>query len=382
MSGLLSGLLLRRAGWDVDIYERVESELSGRGAGIVAQQELIARLRGLGLAHRRPRRADHHPQDPRRAGAASRSEIECPQVLTAWERVYRLLRDAFPPEHYHRGRGLTGFTQDADEGDARIFPMAKTSRPICWSAPTASARPCASNAVPDVAPLYAGYSAWRALIAESDFPADVHRELFEFMTFGLPPGEQFLGYPVAGPDNDLRPGHRRYNVVWYRPADETTKLPWLLTDESGHDACDLDPAAADPPRGDRRNARRRRAAAGAAVPPDRAADRRADPAADLRSGIAAHGVRPRRDRRRCRIRRAAACRRPACRRRRTTRRRWPRRSAREPMSRRRSSVSRRRGCRENHRIIERARHLGAYLAGDAARRKSRRAPAGTRPTTR
>jgi len=53
------------------------------------------------------------------------------------------------------------------------------------------------------------------------------------MTFSLPPGEQFLGYPVAGPDNDLRPGHRRYNVVWYRPADETTKLQWLLTDERG-----------------------------------------------------------------------------------------------------------------------------------------------------
>jgi 2-polyprenyl-6-methoxyphenol hydroxylase-like FAD-dependent oxidoreductase len=54
------------------------------------------------------------------------------------------------------------------------------------------------------------------------------------MTFTLPPGEQFLGYPVAGPDNDLRPGHRRFNVVWYRPADEKTKLQWLLTDESGH----------------------------------------------------------------------------------------------------------------------------------------------------
>jgi 2-polyprenyl-6-methoxyphenol hydroxylase-like FAD-dependent oxidoreductase len=38
---------------------------------------------------------------------------------------------------------------------------------------------------------------------------------------------------VAGPDNDLRPGHRRYNVVWYRPADESAKLQWLLTDERG-----------------------------------------------------------------------------------------------------------------------------------------------------
>jgi 2-polyprenyl-6-methoxyphenol hydroxylase-like FAD-dependent oxidoreductase len=31
----------------------------------------------------------------------------------------------------------------------------------------------------------------------------------------------------------LRPGHARYNVIWYRPADERTKLPWLLTDEQG-----------------------------------------------------------------------------------------------------------------------------------------------------
>ena len=53
------------------------------------------------------------------------------------------------------------------------------------------------------------------------------------MTFCLPPGEQCLGYPVAGPDNELRAGQRRYNVVWYRPADEATELPRLLTDKNG-----------------------------------------------------------------------------------------------------------------------------------------------------
>jgi len=87
--------------------------------------------------------------------------------------------------------------------------------------------------LPGLAPLYAGYVAWRSLIAEDAIPPAVHRELFAYMTFCLPPGEQFLGYPVAGPDNDLRPGHRRFNVVWYRPADETIELPDLLTDESG-----------------------------------------------------------------------------------------------------------------------------------------------------
>jgi hypothetical protein len=32
MSGLLAGLLLSRAGWLVEIFERVEGELAGRGA--------------------------------------------------------------------------------------------------------------------------------------------------------------------------------------------------------------------------------------------------------------------------------------------------------------------------------------------------------------
>jgi 2-polyprenyl-6-methoxyphenol hydroxylase-like FAD-dependent oxidoreductase len=231
MSGLLNGLLLRQAGWTVDIYERVESELSGRGAGIVAQAELIARLRALGL-----------PTDDLGVAITTRKildahgrfthEYECPQVLTAWERVYRLLRDAFPPEHYHRGRGFTAFTQDVTKVTAHFSGGEKVDADLLVGADGIRST-VRQQAAPNVSPLYAGYSAWRALIAESDFPPEVHRDLFEYMTFALPPGEQFLGYPVAGPDNDLRAGHRRYNIVWYRPADERTKLKWLLTDERG-----------------------------------------------------------------------------------------------------------------------------------------------------
>jgi 2-polyprenyl-6-methoxyphenol hydroxylase-like FAD-dependent oxidoreductase len=232
MSGLMCALMLRRIGWFVDIYERVESELSGRGAGIVAQAELIQRLRALGLA-----------TDALGVAITTRKvldsqgrftlEYECPQVLTAWERVYRLLRDAFPREHYHRGRGLVGYESRADKVVARLSDGETIEAHLLIGADGLRST-VRHQALPKAVPLYAGYSAWRALIAESDFPPDVHRDLFEFMTFALPPREQFLGYPVAGPDNDLRAGHRRYNIVWYRPADEKTKLPWLLTDESGH----------------------------------------------------------------------------------------------------------------------------------------------------
>ena len=232
MSGLLSALQLRRAGWDVDVYERVETELSGRGAGIVAQYELIDRLRGLGLETARLGVAITKRKILDRQGRTT-TEYDCPQVLTAWERVYRLLRDAFPAERYHRGRGLTKVTQDARAVTAH-FSDGETIKADLLVGADGIRSTVRQQCAPDVAPLYAGYVAWRALIDESAWPPDVHAELFDVMAFGLPPGEQFLSYPVAGPQDDLRQGHRRTNVVWYRPAEESSKLQWLLTDESGH----------------------------------------------------------------------------------------------------------------------------------------------------
>ena len=231
MSGLLAALLLRRSGWELDVFERVDSELAGRGAGIVAQPDLIETLRGLGI-------------DPTDLGVeiASRkildaaglvaSELPCPQVLTAWERVYRALRDALPPQRYHRGRGVMRFAQTASSVTAHFSDGTATHGDVLVGADGIRST-IRQQCLPALAPLYAGYVAWRALIPEAAFAPAIHRELFHCMTFCLPPGEQCLGYPVAGPDNDLRRGHRRYNVVWYRPADEATELVRLLTDASG-----------------------------------------------------------------------------------------------------------------------------------------------------
>jgi 2-polyprenyl-6-methoxyphenol hydroxylase-like FAD-dependent oxidoreductase len=231
MSGLFAGLQLRRAGFAVDIYERVESELAGRGAGIVAQPNVPRTMQGLGIDT-----TDLGVEMTTRKilDVEGRTVIEtrCPQTLTAWERVYRLLRDAFPAQHYHRGVALTHFEQNGRVVTLELSDGSRAEADLLVGADgiRSSVR---QQLLPDLEPLYAGYVAWRALLAEAAIPPAIHRELFECMTFCLPPGEQFLGYPVAGPDNDLRPGHRRYNVVWYRPADERTELQELLTDESG-----------------------------------------------------------------------------------------------------------------------------------------------------
>jgi 2-polyprenyl-6-methoxyphenol hydroxylase-like FAD-dependent oxidoreductase len=231
MSGLLAGLLLWRSGWAVDIFERVESELAGRGAGIVAQPALIAHLRSLGLETGNLGVEVESRKILDSSGAVA-NEMKCPQVMTAWERVYRLMRDAFPAEHYHRRRSLASYQQDGAGIVAHFSDGEKRKTDVLVGADGIRST-VRQQALPEVVPHYAGYVAWRALLAESAIPVAIHDELIEGMTFVLPPGEQCLGYPVAGPDNDLRPGHRRYNVIWYRPADEHGKLPWLLTDEGG-----------------------------------------------------------------------------------------------------------------------------------------------------
>jgi 2-polyprenyl-6-methoxyphenol hydroxylase-like FAD-dependent oxidoreductase len=231
MSGLFAGLQLRKRGFEVDIYERVESELAGRGAGIVAQPAVIEALRGLGIDV-----VDLGVEMTTRkildADGGIVCKIECPQTLTAWERLYRLLRDEFPAAHYHRNIGLKGFEQSGRSVVAHFSDGSSAEADVLVGADGIRST-VRQHLLPDLNPLYAGYVAWRSLIPERAIPPAIHSELFEFLAFCLPPGEQFLGYPVAGPDNDLRPGHRRYNVVWYRPAGETTELQRLLTDASG-----------------------------------------------------------------------------------------------------------------------------------------------------
>ena len=231
MSGLLAAIMLCRRGWDVEVFERVENEWADRGAGIVAQAELIARMNALELETRDLGVAMSTRKILDQSGAVT-TTFECPQVLTAWQRVYRVLRDAFPADRYHRGQGLKAFEQSA-EGVVAHFADGPSVRADVLIGADGLRSTVRQQCRPLTLPLYAGYVAWRALLLERVIPPDVHREIFMTMAFCLPPGEQCIGYPVVGANNELGEGQRRYNVVWYRPAEETRELPQLLTDRSG-----------------------------------------------------------------------------------------------------------------------------------------------------
>lgn len=232
IGGLFTALQLRRHGWDAQVYERTDTPLTGRGAGIMTHPELRAALSDLGLDTERSfgtpvERRVTLDRDGRVIG-----ERSCPQIATSWNRLYELLQAALPAGVLHLGRDLARVEQDAN-GVRACFADGSTADADLLVGADGFRSAVRAQFAPDVHPLYAGYVAWRGMVDEAAFPPDFHRAVFDSFAFCLPPGEQMLGYPVAGEGNDLRPGHRRYNFVWYRGADEDRDLPRLLTDERG-----------------------------------------------------------------------------------------------------------------------------------------------------
>jgi 2-polyprenyl-6-methoxyphenol hydroxylase-like FAD-dependent oxidoreductase len=232
LGGLLAAHLLRDAGWDVVVFERNAEDLTGRGAGISTHPQLIDILRRVGIAFDESMGIkvdtviclDHsghtYLREPTR------------RTMSSWGRLYRSLRDPLPPESYRLGMSLRHIEQDADGVTAVFADGTRVTGDLLVGADGLRST-VREQLLPDLAPNYAGYVAWRAMLDESEVPPDIHAEIFERYTFCLPEGEQCLAYPVPGRNNETQPGRRAYNIVWYRPADPDQALVDLCTDASG-----------------------------------------------------------------------------------------------------------------------------------------------------
>lgn len=233
MGGLFTALLLLRRGWAVDVYERISSELGGRGAGIVTHAELFDVLDecgidsetakiGVSVAGRRVFSGE----------GALIGEQALPQVLTSWGRLYALLKERLPEGTYHHGRNLEAVTTTED-GVVAHFADGTTAEGDVLVGADGIFSTVRAKLLPDALPAYVGYIAWRGLVDESELTSATRAALCDHFAFSLPPGEQMLGYPVAGADESIEPGRRRFNFVWYRPAGQDGTLRELLTDIDG-----------------------------------------------------------------------------------------------------------------------------------------------------
>jgi 2-polyprenyl-6-methoxyphenol hydroxylase-like FAD-dependent oxidoreductase len=232
LGGLFAANLLLRNGWDVDVFERVPEELAGRGAGIVTHPELFDVLQAAGVRIDETIGVKVESRVTLALDGSVISERPLPQILTAWGKMYHVLRSALPAQNYQSGATV------ADVADGPDFATVTMSDGSTLKFDMVVAADGFRSAVrekflPEVQLQYAGYVAWRGLVDELTLSAETREALFEKFAFCLPPTEQIIGYPVAGQGNSTKPGERRYNFVWYRPTSEDVDLPNLLTDATG-----------------------------------------------------------------------------------------------------------------------------------------------------
>lgn len=231
IGGLFAAAALRARGWDVQVFERVNVELSGRGAGIVTHAPLVHALEavGAGTSDLGVAVEDRVAYDLKGARIAT---LNLPQIVTSWDRIHRLLRATMPEGSYHLGRHVTGYAEHADHVEVIANDGTRHSTDLLVGADGFRSA-IRGQMQPQVQPIYAGYVVWRTLISEAAMTPQLLAEVFPYFGFFAPAGTQIIGYPIAGLENDLRPGHRRYNFVWYYPVPEAD-LADMLTDAAGH----------------------------------------------------------------------------------------------------------------------------------------------------
>ena len=228
IGGLSAGVALRVAGFDVQVHERHPGPMETRGAGIVVQGELRQLLRANGAPplpttqcsvrrYLEPAGGDGHVQ-------------RAPQEFTSWEAIYTTLRAALPADRYHMGSVLADF-QDHDggrlvsamiDGKGRI----ETDVLVCADGAQSASR---RRLLPDIAPSYAGYVAWRGTLDEADAPTELARYFDDAFTFSeARSGGHILVYLIPGDGAATAQGKRRLNWVWYVKADPAERDRVLL----------------------------------------------------------------------------------------------------------------------------------------------------------
>lgn len=231
IGGLFCAAHLRKAGWETIVLERSRSELSGRGAGIVTHDLLVKLIADTGAAI-----TDLGVQVQDRIAFDLTGDrvatLPLPQIVTSWDRVHSLLRALIPQGDYLLDKTVARYHDKGADGVTLICEDGSTFQGDVLIGADGFRSAIRAQMLPEVQPQYSGYVVWRCLAHEADLPADLRDHVFDSFGFFLPQGTQILGYPIAGPMNNLRLGHRRYNFVWYAPVDGA-ELADMLTDALG-----------------------------------------------------------------------------------------------------------------------------------------------------
>ena len=231
LGGLTTALLLRDAGCQVRVYERSPIPLEARGAGIVVlEQTLRYAVERLGVAPEEISTRTHWVRFLQSDGSTA-DEEQRSHRFSAWNTIYRVLRDALPDECYLRGRELSSFRSGARHVELTFADGEVTEADllVCADGINSASR---LHMFPGAAPTYAGYVGWRGTVPEGVLSEETYSALHDSLTYQVLPHSHILVYPIPAIDGTVEPGRRLMNMVWYRNVSEPD-LPAFLTDRHG-----------------------------------------------------------------------------------------------------------------------------------------------------
>jgi 2-polyprenyl-6-methoxyphenol hydroxylase-like FAD-dependent oxidoreductase len=229
VGGLFAAHLLRKAGWDVAVYERAAGGLGDRGTGIGTRAELFAAMRRVGITAEDTVGIDVIGRVGLGPDGRVIHERPVGAVTSAWSRIWRPLRQAMPDALYNGASALLRIEQHAAGVTANFADGGCAEADVLIAADGLHST-VRAQLLPGLAPRYAGYLAWRGVVEPHRLAPELHELMFRHMVFGFPDGELMLSIPMPLPQGNA--GERCCHFVWFRPADELA-LTALCTDASG-----------------------------------------------------------------------------------------------------------------------------------------------------
>lgn len=231
IAGLFTANALIQKGWNVTVHEKVESPLSGRGAGIATYDEL-ADLVFKATGNNQVLGTKAKTRVSLDIKGNINSSYDYPQVYTSWQYLFSLLRNNIKNSKYFMNDDCIKIIQDDESATALFFNGKKKKSDLIIIAngmKSVIRKYVDQNAIPQ----YAGYVGWRGVVNEKDISVESLKILSEYFVIVLPFNQQIASYPIAGEgENPFDKGNRRINWIWYKPATEKD-LKKLFLGKSG-----------------------------------------------------------------------------------------------------------------------------------------------------
>jgi 2-polyprenyl-6-methoxyphenol hydroxylase-like FAD-dependent oxidoreductase len=235
IAGCATAALLHRAGHDVIVFERSESDLVSRGAGIgtptAVWQDMMAR--GLIDGTLSACRADYMryvtrgsgPGQPRWLGDAGGLGS---LMLLNWAHFYQCLRRGVPDDLYRSASAVEPIEARPDGTTLHLRPVGSVDFDlvVCADGYRSMGRRLID---PGATPGYRGMVSWRGLLRESDIGADP-LDGCDLLRVGYQAGHGVMYY-IPGSGQDTEPGKRLLTWGYYLQVPEGALASVLVDDQ-------------------------------------------------------------------------------------------------------------------------------------------------------